>query len=88
MKGPTLSASFVLTPMFLIALLAGGHDVNKSLTLIERFALALPVGVLALGALKGLTYLLGFARVLGEQERFPTFSRMLKWVKKHSVTPE
>lgn len=88
MKGPALGASLLLTPMMLVMLLIGDFDIDNSLLLIGRIFVMLLIFILALSALKGLTYLLGFAQVSGENERFPTFNRMLKWVKKHSVTPK
>jgi hypothetical protein len=82
MKGPTLGASFILTIMLFIQWLIGDLKVNNSLSLIGRLFLTWLVFILGLSVAKGLTYILGFAQASGGHKHFPTFSRMLKWIKK------
>lgn len=61
MKGPALGVSILMTLMMVIMLLSPGRDVDSIWARIGKFIMLWPIGVIVLSALKGLTYILGFA---------------------------
>ena len=84
MKGPALTVSFLMIPVMIIKFLSKGFEWLDIIQFIPMWA----ISIVVLSALKGLTYILGFAQSSGDNELFPTFSRMVKWAKKHSATPK
>ncbi len=87
MQGPALGTTIIYTLALLVMLLTKGHVDKNVWTLAGRLCVGWAIMVVALSVLKGLTYVLGFPQKLGDNQQYPTFSRVLRWVKRYSVTP-
>jgi hypothetical protein len=88
MKGPALVVFILITMPMVIGLSIKGFNIDKLWLHIGNIIVVWLVGIIVLSALKGLTYILGFAQSSGDNESFPTFSMIMKWAKKHSATPK
>jgi hypothetical protein len=88
MKGPALVISILMSLPLVVGFLIKGFDIVKLWLYIGNLIVVWLAGAIVLSVLKGLTYILGFAQGSGENESFPTFSRMMKWAKEHSATPK
>lgn len=87
-KGPALSLFILMFLLVIITLIIKGPGREGFLGVAGRSFVCWLVMVIVLSTLKWLTFVLGLAPGVGDSKQFPTFSKLMNWMKKYAVTPK